>query len=64
MRERELEKKTLGRRAGNGGVLANRKKKAMGQRFSRFGLWSKALKALCFNRTVRQDTSSLSGSCC
>lgn len=27
MRERELEKKTLGRRAGNGGVLANRRKK-------------------------------------
>lgn len=35
-----------------------------GQGFRRSGVWSKALKALYFNRIVRQETSSITGSCC
>ena len=40
------------------------KKQTRGQGFSRSGVRSKALKALCFNRIVRQETSSPAGWCC
>lgn len=45
-------------------VESRGKKKDKGQGSSRSGVWSKALKALCFNRIVRQETSSLAGLCC
>lgn len=41
-----------------------KKKKTKGQGFSSSGVRSKALKALCFNRIVRQETSSPAGWCC
>lgn len=43
--------------------LAGRGKWQRGQGFSHSGEWSKALKGLCFNRIVRQDTASFTGSC-
>lgn len=51
-------------RQGKGGMVSEQRKKTEGQGFSHSGVWSNALKALCFNRIVKQDTSSLTGSCC
>lgn len=44
-RERARKKKTLGRRAGNGGVLANRKKKSDGSKIQLFWIVVKSAKS-------------------
>lgn len=44
--------------------MVSEQRRERGQGFSHSGLWSNALKALCFYRIVRQDTASLTGPCC